>query len=223
MTVVTVPWSGTGMGTRTGTGTDVETVRGFVPSAVHTLLASQEDDDMTTSHDLDRELNDMADSELRRDPNGDLGRSMGWESTSSNAGNATRPSRPVTVRPQIQDALNDDKNLAVLTHLGTIAAAVFTGGFLDVIVPAVAYVTLKDKSEMLRSHIKEQLNFQLTMLMVTVIGVLFSVITLGIGALVAVPVIVFFFIADIVCSIIAAVKASHGESYKFPFTIDFVK
>jgi uncharacterized Tic20 family protein len=180
----------------------------FQMSALQTLrdlgtLAVTKLSRMSTAYELDQELNEMAERELRRDH--------------------ASPPKEIAVRTHIQDGFRDEKNIAVATHIGTVAAALFSGGFLDVIVPAVAYVAFKDKSEMLRSHIKEQLNFQLTMLLVTVIGVIFSVVTFGLGAVLAVPVILFFFVVDIVCSIRAAMAASRGEAYRFPFTIDFVK
>jgi hypothetical protein len=159
--------------------------------------------------ELDRELNDLAERELRRDPTGS---------------GPPPPSSPnLAPRPQIIDQATDDKNIATAVHVGTIAAALSTGGMLDIVVPAVSYVALKDRSAFLREHLRQQLNFQLTLALVTVVGVVLSVVTFGIGAIVAVPAILFFFVADIVCSIKAALASSRGEHYGFPFTIDFIK
>ena len=119
-------------------------------------------------------------------------------------------------------ASDADRGVAAVLHLGTIALSVFTAGVLDIIVPAVAYVAFAHKSEFLRSHIREQLNFQLTLLIVGVVAVAFSVITLGAGVVVAVPVWIFLCVVDLVCSIIAALKARDGEVYAFPFTLDIV-
>lgn len=152
----------------------------------------------TIATDLDRELDEMADRELRRD---------------------TLPT-PQVLPPSVS---NEDRNLAAMTHVGTVAAAVFSGGFLDIIVPAVAYVAFKDKSDFLKDHVKQQLNFQLTNLLVLVVALVVSAVTFGIGLVVAIPAIVFFFLADIVCSIRAALAASRGEEYEFPFSIDFLK
>jgi len=117
----------------------------------------------------------------------------------------------------------DDRNLALGTHLGTLAATLFSGGLLDIIVPVVAYVTLKDRSAFLKEHIRQQLNFQLTMFAATVVAVIGTVVTMGLGVFVAVPAILVMLLVDIVASIKGAVAASRGEEYRFPLTIDFVK
>lgn len=145
--------------------------------------------------DLDRELDEMADRELRA------------------------PRTALAPPP----ATMDDKNLAVITHIATIAAAVFTAGVLDIIVPAVAYFVFRDHSRFLKDHVKHQLNFQLTNLLVAIAAVVFSVVTFGFGLVVALPAIALYFVMDIVCSIRAAMAASRGEDYEFPLTIDFIK
>jgi uncharacterized Tic20 family protein len=148
--------------------------------------------------DLDRELDEMADRELR--------------------GQALPP--PQVLAPT---ASADDRNYAAMTHVATVAAAVFSGGFLDIIVPAIAYVMFKDKGDFLKNHVKHQLNFQLTNLLVLAVALGVSAVTFGVGLLVAIPAIVFFFVTDVVCSIRAALAASRGEGYEFPFAIDFLK
>lgn len=153
----------------------------------------------TIATDLDRELDDMANRELLHDE--------------------ISPSRPL---PAV--ALDvDEKNLGMLTHLATVAALIFSGGLLHVIVPAVAYVAFRDKGEFLRTHAKNQLNFQITSLIVAVAAIVFCVLTLGIGLLVAVPALLAFFLVDIVCTIRAALAASRGEHYQFPFSLDLVQ
>lgn len=167
--------------------------------ALHDEKSAEETMSMAT--DLDRELDEMAEQELNR-----------GASTSA----AAASSLPVPV------ASRDDKNLAVATHVGTIAAAVFSGGLLHVIVPAVAHFALGDKSEFLREHTKNQLNFQVTYLAVLAAAVVLSVITFGVGAIVAVPAVLFFFVLDMVTSIRAALAASRGEEYKFPMSLHLV-
>ena len=152
----------------------------------------------TIATDLDRELDEMADRELR--------------------GEALP--KPQVLSPGVS---TEDRNYAAMTHVGTVAAAIFSGGFLDIIVPAIAYVVFKDKSDFLKDHIKQQLNFQLTNLLVLAVAVVVSAVTFGIGLVVAIPAILFFFVTDIVCSIRAALAASRGEEYEFPFAIDFLK
>lgn len=167
----------------------------------------------TTATDLDRELDEMAERELRGENAQTIPPPRSY---------APRFPRVDVLAPE-GHVTNEDKNLAMVTHGATIAAAVFSGGFLDIAVPAVAYVLFKDKSQFLKDHVKHQLNFQLTALTVALIGAAIAALTFGIGLVVAIPAIVFFFVVDIVASIKAALAASRGEQYRFPFTIDFLK
>jgi uncharacterized Tic20 family protein len=116
-----------------------------------------------------------------------------------------------------------DRGVAGLLHLSTIALSIFTAGILDIIVPAVAYMLFAHKSAFLRQHIREQLNFQLTLLIAGVVAVAFSVVTLGVGVVVAVPIWIFLCVVDLVCSIIAAFKARDGEVYEFPFALNIIR
>lgn len=181
----------------------------------------------TTSYDLERELNAMADEELRNpgSTTGSTG-SSGTAGTTGTTGSLPRVDvlAPARARPSAVGAVSaEDKNLAMITHGATIAAAISSGGFLDIAVPAVAYVLFKDKSTWLKDHVKHQLNFQLTALMVAMIGAAIAAVTLGIGLIVAIPAIIFYFVVDIVASIKAMIAASRGEQYEFPYSINFLK
>ena len=149
----------------------------------------------TIANDLDAELDEMAERELRAP----------------------------TVTALAPVASDEDRNFAVMTHIATIAAAVFTGGFLDIAVPAVAYVLFRDRSAFLKAHVRDQLNYQLTSLLVSVAAIVLGSVTFGIGLVVAVPVLIAFFVLDVVCSIRAAMAASRGERYNFPFSLELLK
>lgn len=117
----------------------------------------------------------------------------------------------------------EQRSYATMTHIATLAAMLFSGGLLHVFVPAVAWLLFKDKSAFLKEHTRQQLNFQLTFVIAAAVGALATFATAGIGALVVVPVMVVLFVADIVCSIKAALAAHRGEDYRFPLTLDLVK
>jgi uncharacterized Tic20 family protein len=175
-----------------------------------------------THSELDQELNEMAERELRRDqPPPPSAPSFEQAGVSSSAA-AGRVQFTRALAPIGRDAA-DDRNLAVMTHIATIAAAVFSGGFLDILVSAAAYVAFRDRGELLKSHVKAQLNFQLTNLLVAAAAVMFTLFTVGFGIVIALPVLLFFFVTDIVCSIRAAMAASRGEDYVFPFSLELVK
>jgi uncharacterized Tic20 family protein len=75
----------------------------------------------------------------------------------------------------------------------------------------------KDQHPFVDRHGKESLNFQISMLIYSAISVPL-ILACGIG-LVLLPAVV---IADVVFVIIAAIKASQGEEYRYPITIRFV-
>lgn len=103
---------------------------------------------------------------------------------------------------------SDDKTIAILTHLSGI---VF--GF---IVPLVVWLIKKDSSAFLSDHAKEALNFQITVL----IGFLGSfVLTFVAIGLLLMPLV---WLANIVFCIVAAIKVSNGEAYRYPVALRLV-
>jgi uncharacterized Tic20 family protein len=70
---------------------------------------------------------------------------------------------------------------------------------------------------------KEALNFNITAIIAAFALGAFTLITLGIGALLTVPLALALFVAWFVLTIIAAVKANNGEHYRYPFSIRLVK
>jgi len=70
---------------------------------------------------------------------------------------------------------------------------------------------------------KEALNFNITVGIVFLALFVLSVMTLGIGLIVAIPVWIIVGIAWLVFTIIAAIKANQGERYRYPLTLRLVK
>jgi uncharacterized Tic20 family protein len=125
--------------------------------------------------------------------------------------------------PNSRAADSDERGLATTVHVVTLAAQVLTAGLAHVLVPAVSLFLFQSKSAWLKGHIKEQLNFQITYVVMSVILGVLTFFTFGLGAIVAVPVLLVLFIADIVCSIKAALAATRGDTYEFPFSIRLIK
>lgn len=112
-------------------------------------------------------------------------------------------SSPVTMRPE------DEKLWSILTHVGGIVV------FL--IVPLVAYLVLRERGPFVRHHTGQTLNFQLTMLIVYVVGFITSWIGVGFLLILAAG------ILSLVFGIIAAIAASRGEFYRYPLAIPFTR
>ena len=73
------------------------------------------------------------------------------------------------------------------------------------------------------AHAREALNFNLSVFLYLIVGGIAAVVlTLILIGLLLFPVLVAIVIAWIVLTIIAAVKANGGESYRYPLTIRFV-
>ena len=108
-------------------------------------------------------------------------------------------------------ASSDDRNLAMLTHL--------SGILLGFIVPLIIWLVNKDKSDKgwLNDQAKEALNFQITLLIVYVVGTILTVIL--IGALINLVA----WLTCIVLSIMAALKVNEGVAYRYPFALRLIK
>jgi uncharacterized Tic20 family protein len=114
----------------------------------------------------------------------------------------------------------DSRNWAVIAHLSGIAAMLIALAFLG---PLVVYLIKKDTDPFVRDQAAEALNFQLSWLLYGIVGgiVLVLLIVVVIG-LVLIPVAIAAAVAWFVLMIVAAVKASHGERYRYPLTIRFI-
>jgi uncharacterized Tic20 family protein len=69
------------------------------------------------------------------------------------------------------------------------------------------------------AHAKEALNFQLTLLIGFVAGLVFTWVTCGIGIFALIALLIY----SVIMSIIATMRASEGQQYQYPATIRFVK
>lgn len=190
---------------------------------------------MPTSPDLDRELDAMADDMLRAEARGEsmtTAPSTGRSGPGVRVAHALPPSRAIVApatpasgfHPPGEAFPHADRNLAMLVHLGSMCTTLFSGGlFLPVLVPLLAKLVFKDGSAGLHEHIRQQLNFQLTLAIVAVVGIAGTVVTFGMGVFAFLPVILFMLGVEVFASVKGALAASNGEQYSFPFTMDLVK
>jgi uncharacterized Tic20 family protein len=113
-----------------------------------------------------------------------------------------------------------DRNWAAASHWGTLVAAWLAMGFLA---PLVIMLTVGNQSAYVRRHAVESLNFQISLLIYSAAAVLFSIVTIGLGLLVVLPVGLVAAIAALVFIIVASVRATNGEDYRYPLTLRFVR
>lgn len=119
--------------------------------------------------------------------------------------NSAPPSNPYRGTTPFSPA--DEKLWATLVHVG--------GIFFQVLPALIGYVVLKDRGPFVRQHTASALNFQLTLIIAYVVGIITSIVVIGLIILLAAAV------ANVVFSILAALAANRGESYVYPLTIKF--
>lgn len=118
------------------------------------------------------------------------------------------PSSPYEQTTQL--SASDEKLWAMLIHLG--------GIFFGFIPALIGYLVLKDRGPFVRAHTATALNFQISFTIYAIVLIPITIITLGIGSILYLPLAVLI----IVFSIIAAVKANQGQPYSYPLSIKFV-
>lgn len=131
------------------------------------------------------------------------------------------PPHPGGYQPERPGA--DDKSLAVLAHLSAPIAAVLSVGTLSILGPLVIWLVYKDRSELVRRSAAGAFNFNLAFWVVYLIALIFAVLTLGLGLLIAVPVWLVVFIVAAVAHIMGALRASRGEPFDYPFQIPVLR
>jgi len=99
----------------------------------------------------------------------------------------------------------DEKTILLLTHL--------SGIIFSFIVPLVIYLVKTDGSDTFKASVKEALNFQITMLIASIV---ISAVTFGLGGLIV-------WIVNIVLCVMAAMAVSNGKDYKYPFALRLIK
>jgi len=123
--------------------------------------------------------------------------------------------------PQGDSLGADEKLWGMLAHLLTLLGYIVTLG--QYIAPLVIYLVYKDRSQFVAFHALQALFFQLLALAVVIALTLFSIITLGLGVLLAVPLAIALAIAVLVYTIIAAIQANNGVWYELPIVGRWVR
>lgn len=133
------------------------------------------------------------------------------------------PLEPVTpVAPVVQSSTRSWEVLCHLSSLVGIFFGFFSIPFINILGPLIIWLAKKNESLGVDAHGKEALNFQISYTLYGIVGVVGLFVTI-IGILL-IP----FFTAGllvlmIVLTLIAAVKASNGQLYRYPLTIRFLK
>ena len=112
-----------------------------------------------------------------------------------------------------EESSREERQWALFGHLSALTG-LFTGGVGNIVGPLVIWLVKKDSMPFASDQAKEALNFNITLLIVGVILFLITLVTFGIGVIVTAPLGLLVFIAWLVLTIIAAVKANDGIAYR---------
>ena len=113
-------------------------------------------------------------------------------------------------------ALTNVRTWTALCH-----ASALLGVFLHfpghVLAPLAVWLMKRDESPEIDAHGKEALNFQISMLIYNAVAAVFCLVLIG---FVILPVL---WVLNAILVIIAAIKASDGQLYRYPMTIRFIQ
>jgi hypothetical protein len=104
---------------------------------------------------------------------------------------------------------------AMLCHLSALSGFIIPFGSL--IGPLVVWQIKKNQYPIVDDQGKEALNFQITITLAAIVSAILIVVLVGIALIIAVG------IASLVFTIIAAIKANNGETYRYPFCLRLIK
>lgn len=121
--------------------------------------------------------------------------------------------------------ISNNTTYAVVLHLSSFAGYLFPFG--NIILPVVLWLVKKDESHFIDVHGKSTINFEISLMLYTLILAILivpiTIFTLGMGLVALLIAALPLLIAYIVVKIQAAIQASNGRYYQYPFTIEFIK
>lgn len=109
----------------------------------------------------------------------------------------------------------EEKTYGMLCHLLAFSGLIIPLG--NILGPLIVWLLKKDQSSYVDMHGKESLNFQISNTIYTIISGLLIFVIIG---FITTPLLFVFWL---VFTIIASIRASEGNSYRYPLTIRFFK
>ena len=117
----------------------------------------------------------------------------------------------------------EERQWAMFAHLSSLVGGIVTTGWGCFIGPLVIWMVKKDTMPFVDDQAKEALNFNISVGIIFLALLLMSIMTLGIGLILAIPVWIIVGIGWLVFTIIAAIKANEGVAYRYPLTMRLIK
>ena len=142
-----------------------------------------------------------------------------WEMSEAN--DYTTPPPPPSGTPSAEE-----RQWAMFAHLSALLGGLLTGavgGWGSFIGPLIIWLVKKDTMPFVNDQAKEALNFNITVSAIFLVLIILTVFTLGIGAILTVPVALIVGVTALVFIVIAAIKSNEGAAYRYPFAIRLIK
>jgi hypothetical protein len=124
---------------------------------------------------------------------------------------------PTRARPN-----RESRFWAIGAHLSALAGG-FLGGVPAFLGPLVVWLARRQVDPFASLHGQAALNFNLSVLLYYAVLILFTILTFGLGSLVAISLGFLIWLGWLVCSILGAIKAAADQEYRYPLTIRFVR
>ncbi len=118
---------------------------------------------------------------------------------------------------------SEARTWAMLAHIIGVVASVVSAGTIAFVAPLVIWLIYKDRSALVAFHGKQNLNLQITSLIVGAAAVVIGVVTFGFGFILTLPLWGLYVLYTWIISIVAGIRASNGEYYRVPFIFNLVK
>lgn len=128
--------------------------------------------------------------------------------------------------PPLSAPTAEERQWAMFAHLSALLGGLVTGwigGWGWFLGPLIIWLMKKDSMPFVNDQAKEALNFNITVAIIFVILTILGIVTLGVGFLIALPLMIIIGIAALVFIIMAAIKANEGVAYRYPFALRLIK
>ena len=131
----------------------------------------------------------------------------------TDAGGRASPPPPSLAPSGSDGPTREERQWAMFCHLGALAGFVVAVPLAGIIVPLTLWLLRRNDYPLVDDQGKESLNFQISMIIYFIICI--PAVFIFIGVLLMLMLVLF----EIICVIVASIKASEGTPYRYPLCI----
>ncbi|HUA69200.1 MAG TPA: DUF4870 domain-containing protein [Candidatus Saccharimonadales bacterium] len=134
----------------------------------------------------------------------------------------TQPPPPTQTTPAPGSPESQARTWNMLCHLSALAGFIIPLG--NLLGPLLVWQIKKNEFPSVNAHGKASLNFQITVIIALIAGIIIATILsfFCVGFLLF-PIVVLIGLAGLIFAIIAGIKANNGEDYKYPFSLELIR